>query len=288
MKFTKMQAAGNDYVVIESTGREGDWSRMAMTLCERHYGIGADSLLVLLSSDKADLMMRIIDPDGSEAEACGNGIRCLARYAFEKGIIDRQVKQITVETISGVRTVQLKTENGRLVNIQANMGVPRFEPEAIPVKLNHNAGQELSLHPVISYPLKVDGLTMVLNLVSMGNPHTVYFQQQPVADFPLSTIGPKVEKLNIFTNRTNFEVVRAIDNQQVEARVWERGVGETLACGSGACAIIAAGQMLGYLGKKVEVKVPGGVLHVEWNGEEGVLLSGPAEIVYTGEWPEGA
>jgi diaminopimelate epimerase len=165
------------------------------------------------------------------------------------------------------------------------MGTPRFAPEDIPVRLDHRGYQRVG-QSIISYPVDVNGMALTLNLVSMGNPHAVFFQQQSVAKFPLSEIGPGVENLDIFVNRTNFEVVRVMSSQSVEARVWERGVGETLACGSGACAIIAVGQALGYLEKKVEVQVPGGVLSVEWNGKGEVLLSGPAEIVYTGKWPE--
>jgi diaminopimelate epimerase len=285
MRFTKMQGAGNDYVLVETSDIQRDWSKMAMAVCERHYGIGADSLLLLMPSSKADFRMRIFDTDGSEAEACGNGIRCLARYAFEKGLIDKDADQIKVETIAGIRTLKLGKENGRLSKIQADMGKPLFRPEEIPVSIKNGEKKLVDIKP-ISYKLTVNGKELTLNLISMGNPHAVYFWEHPVADFPLSELGPKIENDEIFPNRVNFEVARVINRQEIEARVWERGVGETLACGSGACAIIVAAQLLGYADNKIDVKLPGGTLGVEWNGRGEVLLSGPAEIVFTGEWPD--
>jgi len=286
MRFTKMQGAGNDYVVIEGGAIHRDWSRLAVAMCERHYGIGADSLLVLLPSDKAEFKMRILDADGSEAEACGNGIRCLARYIFENGMIGSGVEQVLIETISGVRKVRLNKENGKLIDIQANMGEPKFSAADIPVSIKQGEDKIVDIKPILSYQADVGDTELILNLVSMGNPHAVYFQQKPVSDFPLSRLGPKVENLEIFPNRANFEVARVINRSQVEARTWERGVGETLACGSGACAIIAAGRLLDYVDEKIEVTVIGGKLGVEWDGKGEILLRGPAEIVFTGEWPK--
>ncbi|MFC1964177.1 diaminopimelate epimerase [Chloroflexota bacterium] len=286
MKFTKMQGAGNDYVLIETSGNSHDWSKMATIMCDRRYGIGADSLLLLLPSAQADIRMRVFDADGSEAEACGNGIRCLGRYAYEKGIVASEVTQIRVETLAGIRTLCLNKEHDTLKTIRANMGKPMFLPEEIPVSLKDAPGKTVDINTMLSYTVSVASRDLTLNLISMGNPHAVYFQQQPVADFPLSVLGPKVEKLAIFPNRTNFEVVRVLRKNQVEARVWERGVGETMACGSGACAILAAAHTLGLTGKRIDVSLPGGTLSVEWNGSGEVLLSGPAETVFTGEWPD--
>ena len=286
MKFTKMQSAGNDYVIIESGDVNRNWPQLAIAMCDRHYGIGADSLLLMLPSSKADFRMQIFDADGSEAEACGNGTRCLAKYVFEKGIMRANTDQLRVETLSGIRAVQLRKENGRIIDIQANMGEPRFGADDIPVTIKQGNEKVSVNKSMLGYSANVDGKALSLNLVSMGNPHAVYFQPEAVTDFPLSQIGPKVENLEIFPRRTNFEVVRVINREQVEARTWERGVGETLACGSGACAIIAAAQLLGYVDSKIEVKVLGGTLGVEWNGKREILLSGPAEIVFTGEWPD--
>ncbi|MDD5288610.1 MAG: diaminopimelate epimerase [Dehalococcoidales bacterium] len=281
MKFTKMQGAGNDYVVIESNGAVHDWSKLALKALDRHFGIGADSLLLVMPSKKADFQMRIFDTDGSEAEACGNGIRCLTKYVYEMGKVKPETSLITVETLSGVREIKLNIKGNKLVGIQANMGQPRFSAKDIPINSGYRT---TSTGALLNYPVNVDGTDLMLSLVSMGNPHAVFFQDSPVMEFPLDKLGSKIENLPIFPNRVNFEVVRVVNRKLVEARVWERGVGETLACGSGACAILATGQMLGYFDKKIEVKLPGGALCVEWDGIGEVLLSGPAEIVFTGEW----
>jgi len=285
MNFTKMQSAGNDYVLIETGDIHRDWSKKAIAMCDRHYGIGADSLLLLIPSAKAHFKMRIFDSDGSEAEACGNGIRCLAKYAFEKGLIDRDSDQMLIETIFGIREIKLGKTGGKLTEIQAYMGKPQFNADDIPVRLQDEK-RAVYINSMISYPVVVKGADLALNLVSMGNPHAVYFWQHPVADFPLAEIGPKVENMALFPNRTNFMVARVINRQQIGARSWERGVGETLACGSGACAILVAAQKLGYVDSKVDIKLPGGILDVAWNGSGEVLLSGPAEIIFTGEWPD--
>ena len=285
MKFTKMQSAGNDYVLVETGGANHDWSKLALAVCDRHFGIGSDSLLLLMPSHKAQFKMRIFDTDGSEAEACGNGIRSLAKYVFEKRLIDRKSDRISVETIVGVREIKLGKRDGKLIEIKANMGQPVFSAESIPARLPDRENI-VYIKGMVSYPVTVYGKTMNLNLVSMGNPHAVYFTEQPVADFPMGQIGPEVENMHIFPNRTNFMVARVINRNKLEARAWERGVGETLACGSGSCAMVAAAQKLGYVGGEVEVKLPGGVLHVRWDGSGEVELSGPAEIVFSGEWPD--
>ena len=281
-----MQSAGNDYVLVEGSDIHRDWSSLAIAMCDRHFGIGADSLLALLPSDKAEFQMRIFDTDGSEAEACGNGIRSLAKYVYEKGLVSSATNQILVETISGVREIKLYKEDNKLVGIQANMGKPGFRADEIPVVISPAAREVVDIKSMIGYPVNVDGMEMLLYLVSMGNPHAIHFWQHPVSEFPLSRVGPKVENLDIFPNRVNFEVARVISPGQIEARVWERGVGETLACGSGACAITVAAQLRGLVDNKVDVKVTGGLLHVDWDGKGEVLLSGPAEIVFKGQWPE--
>ena len=281
-----MQSGGNDYVVVETNDMDFDWSQAAIAMCDRHFGIGADSLLLLVPSDRADVKMRIFDADGSEAEACGNGIRCLARYAYEKGIVSAAADQMMVETIAGIREVKLQKRGNELIGIQANMGEPRFVAEDIPVALKHDDDSVVDIKSMLGYPVTVGSIDLFLNFVSMGNPHAVYFYEHPVADFPLSRIGPEVEHLGIFPNRVNFEVARVLSRKRIEARVWERGVGETLACGSGACAITVAARLYGYSDNKVAIKLPGGMLGVDWDGVGEVLLSGPTETVFTGEWPD--
>ncbi len=265
---------------------ERDWSRLAVDICDRHYGVGADSLLLLLPSDKADYRMVVFDADGSEAETCGNGLRCLSRYVIEKGKVSTQQEKITVETAAGINRIKPYLENGVITGFGANMGKPRFKAENIPIAPESGAGELVDIKGLLSYSVNVDGYELTLYLVSMGNPHAVFFTKKPVADFPLSRLGPLVEHLPVFPRRTNFEVARIVGDNRLEARVWERGVGETMACGSGACAIAVVSIILEYTEHEVTIKLPGGVLELEWNGDGEVILGGPAEIVFEGKWPD--
>jgi len=283
MNFTKVQGAGNDFVLVEGGKARRDWSQLAIAMCNRHFGIGADGLLVLLPSDKAHFQMRVFDPDGSEAEACGNGLRCMVRYALNRGLVTKKAQEVSVETIAGVRKARLDT-TGSTATIQVGMGEPKFGAKDIPVAIEQ--GRNAASKPIMNYPVIIDGEELKLDFVSMGNPHAVYFWQRPVSDFALSRLGPKVEHLPIFPNRVNFEVARVTSRKQIEARVWERGVGETLACGSGACAIAVLARLHDYTGNKVDIILPGGILTAEWDGAGEVFLSGPAEIIFSGEWPD--
>jgi diaminopimelate epimerase len=284
MKFTKVQGSGNDFVLLEAGEPRRDWSRLAVAMCDRHFGIGADGLLLVLSSNKADFKMRMFDPDGSEAEACGNGLRCLVKYVLEKGLFSKNASQMQVETMAGIRKVKLEGAGGKTAAIEVSMGEPKFTAGDIPLVIEPG-GELVDIKKMLGYPLTIENTNLLLNLVSMGNPHAVYFWQRPVSEFPLSRLGPKVENLPVFPNRVNFEVAHVVSRQKIEARVWERGAGETLACGSGACAIAVAAHLHGHIDNKVDIKLPGGVLGVEWDGAGEVYLSGPAEIVFIGEWP---
>ncbi len=286
MNFTKVQGAGNDFILVEAGKAQHDWSQVAIAICNRHFGVGADGLLLMLPSNNADLQMRVFNSDGSEAEACGNGLRCLAKYALHKGLADSKTQEISVETISGVRKARLHTVGGKVTTIQVGMGEPKFGAEDIPVTIEQGGNIFLPVKPIMNYPVMVDDKELPLSFVSMGNPHAVYFWQHPVSDFPLSQLGPKVEQHRMFPNRANFEVARVVSRKQIEARVWEKGVGETLACGSGACAIAVLAQLHDYIDSKVDIKLQGGILGVEWDGVGEVFLSGPAEIVFSGEWPD--
>lgn len=286
MEFTKMHGAANDFVVVDGRRMTRSWSKLAVAVCDRHLGIGADSLIVLMPSDKADFAMRTFDADGSEAETCGNGIRCLARYVMEKELISPDIETMTIETIATVNRVKLERQGGKVVKIWTNMGKPRFAAAQIPFDPKAGRGEMVDIKSMLNYKTSVVGMELALNLVSMGNPHAVYFIEKQVADFPLSQIGPLVENLPVFPNRVNFEIARVLDNTHIEARVWERGVGETLACGSGACAITVASKLNNYTGSKVDIKLPGGVLNAEWNGEGEVVLGGPAVTVFEGIWPD--
>lgn len=282
MDFTKMHGAANDFVMVDARNIKRNWSKLAIAVCNRHLGIGADSLIILLPSDKADFGMRTFDADGSEAETCGNGIRCLTRYVLEKGFLNPDANEVTIETITAVNRVTLERKDGKVVKFWANMGKPRLSAAEIPVNLKAENGS----NNLISHKVQANGTALTLNLVSMGNPHAVHFLTGPVADFPMSKIGPLVENLHIFPNRMNFEVARVLDKSHIEARVWERGVGETQSCGSGTCAITVASKLLGYTESKVDIKLPGGVLNAEWNGNGEVVIGGPAEIVFEGKWPD--
>jgi diaminopimelate epimerase len=270
MKFTKMQATGNDFVVLEAFQMEEDWTGLARAMCRRRFGIGADGLILVLSSDKADFRMRMFNPDGSEAEACGNGLRCFVRYVIEKGLTGKT--RLKIETLAGAREAQATSDSVRVA-----MGLPEFAPDKIPVRI------ESVTVPVLDYPIKLKAIDMKTSLVSMGNPHAVCFLDEPVADFPLTDIGPQIEHHQVFPNRTNFEIVNAVGKGYLRARVWERGVGETLSCGSGACAIAVAARLRGLGDDTIEVELPGGTLRVDWDGRGEVWLSGPAVVVFDGE-----
>ncbi|TRZ93206.1 MAG: diaminopimelate epimerase [Dehalococcoidia bacterium] len=284
MNFAKLQATGNDFILLDAWNMNWGWSKLAQDICHRHLGIGGDGLILVMASNNADLKMRMLNPDGSEAEACGNGLRCFAKY-----IIDRQIARgpsLTVETLAGVRKVQVFMAQGKVNQVKASMGAPRFRAEDIPVMIGkQKTGRgEVDIIPILDYPLNIVGRELTLSFVSMGNPHAVNFLSQPVVDFSLSEIGPAVEKHPMFPERVNFEVARVVNQGKIEARVWERGAGETLSCGSGACAIAVVARLKGYIDDEVDIMLPGGTLTVDWDGAGEVYLTGPVEEVFTGEW----
>ena len=278
MKFSKLQATGNDFIFIDAD-EEHNWSPLAKAMCHRHLGIGADGLIVLLPSKVADLRMRLYNPDGSEAEACGNGLRCLARYAIDRGLVD--ARELVVETLGGMRKVR---PYGNL--IQVDMGKPKFKADEIPMLIE----EELDI--ILDYPIIVQGKKLLLTCLSMGNPHAVCFLDEPIANFPLAELGPVVENHPLFPDRINFEVANVLSRkpteklEKIEARVWERGVGETLSCGTGACAVAVAARLHDRVAGDVDIILPGGVLTVDWDGVGEVMLRGPAEMVFHGEWPD--
>jgi len=283
MNFTKLQSVGNDFVLVETGDNQRNWSKIAEAICDRHFGVGSDGLLLLLPSDSADFRMRMFNPDGSESEACGNGLRCLVEYVVKMKLADIKAREISVETMAGTRKARIYRAKDKPAKIQVSMGTPKFAAEDIPVVIEDDRGL-VDIKSMLNYPVTVEGRELPLNLVSIGNPHAVYFYQHPLSDFPLLQIGPKVEHLSIFPNRINFEVARVMNRRQIEARVWERGAGETLACGSGACAMAVAAQLHGYIDNKVDIKLAGGILEVEWDGVGEIFISAPAKIVFRGEW----
>ena len=279
MKFTKMEGAGNDYVYIDARAQEQDWPELSRRMSDRHFGVGSDGLILIANSDVADLKMVMFNADGSQGEMCGNGIRCFAKYAIEREIATPSTDGLSVETLAGIRTVRPTYDGERITGAQVAMGAPILEPADVPVSLE----QEMP-PPVLGYSFEMDGYDLPLNFVSMGNPHAVTFMEQPVADFPLHTVGPRVEHHRIFPRRVNFEIVNIDGPGKLTARVWERGSGETLACGTGACAIAVAARLSGHCGDEVDITLPGGTLRIHWDGSGEVMMEGPATEVFSGEW----
>ena len=282
MKFTKMHGAGNDYVYVDARSEDRDWPELSRQMSDRHFGVGGDGLILIKNSDVADLRMSMFNADGSEAEMCGNGIRCFVKYAVDRGIVSDSVASISVETLAGIRQIATITEGDQVTGARVSMGTPILTPKDVPVKLE-SAG-EYGSGPVLGYPFQMEGHDLPLSFVSMGNPHAVTFIDTPVAEFPLLTVGPKVEHHTIFPNRVNFEIVNVNSRDHLTARVWERGSGETLACGTGACGIAVASILGGHTGNTVDITLPGGTLKVDWDGQGEVFLEGPAEEVFSGEW----
>jgi diaminopimelate epimerase len=284
MEFTKLQAAGNDFVLVHSAAKQSDWSDLARQMCDRHFGIGADGLIVVESPGPGSFSMQIYNADGSEAEICGNGLRCFAKFVLDSNLA--QGNSVTVHTLAGNKTIEVDRRDGCVNHARVNMGRPEFAPENIPVVFptNDNTSCRCGTHGLIDCVLAIDDTDITATIVSMGNPHAVAFTQDSVGNFTLLRIGSQVENNHIFPKRTNFEIAQVLNGSEIEARVWERGVGETLACGSGACAVAVVAQKKGYVGNKVYIKLPGGILTVDWDGRGDVCLSGPVEVVFTGKW----
>ena len=285
MEFTKMHGAGNDYVYIDArTMPERDWPGLSRAISDRHFGVGGDGLILVMNSDVADLQMRMFNADGSEGEMCGNGIRCFAKYAIERGIVSASAQQVTVDTLAGVRTVVPHYHGTAVASARVSMGAPLLAPTDIPVDLDPAISSREG--PILNYAVHPGDFRLFFTFVSMGNPHAVTFIDQPIEEFPLHNIGPLVERHPIFPRRVNFEIVNLREDGNLDARVWERGSGETMACGTGACAIGVASRLLGHTGERVAVNLPGGTLNIEWDGEGEVYLEGPAAEVFSGVWTE--
>ena len=280
MQFTKMHGAGNDYIYIDATDSvEKNWSSISIAMSDRHVGIGSDGLILAMLSEKSDIKMTMFNADGSEGQMCGNGIRCLVAFAMERGIIPKKQTQVEVETLSGTRSVHPILENGIFTKAKVGMGKPILSANEIPVNIEN-------LNQVMDHPLEIEDYNFSINCVSIGNPHAVAFVDTPVSQIPLDIIGPIVENHPMFPNRINFEIVNLINRNQLEARVWERGSGETMACGSGACAISVISHLKGFSDNRVSISLPGGNLNVEWDGMNEIILEGPVVKVFDGEWPE--
>jgi diaminopimelate epimerase len=274
-----MQGTGNDFLLVEMEDGGRDWGALALAMCDRHYGVGADGLMLVLPSQDADVRMRLFNADGSEAEVSGNGVRCLVKYAVERGLVRPRDGRLRVEAASGVLAAEVFGDERRVERVRLSMGAPRFAPQEVPVETEMEP-------PIVDMPLEVNGRTLAVTCVSMGNPHAVLFLDGPVEEYPLEDVGPKVEHHQAFPARVNFGVARVHGRDRMELRVWERGVGETLACGSGSSAAMVAARLKGLVGDTVDIRQPGGPLTVAWDGRGEVYLSGGAEFVFEGEWPD--
>ena len=270
MEFTKMHGIGNDFIILDGFCQApGDLDELARRLCPRRFGVGADGLILALPSDVADARMRVINADGGEPEMCGNGIRCLGKYLWDAGIVRR--RPMTIETLAGVLTLDLETDAAGLARtITVDMGAPRLDPAEIPVDAPENA---------VTVPL--DGRETRFFCVSMGNPHAVTFDLYPEDD-SFYRLGARMERHPLFPRRANIEFCRINAEGGIDVRVWERGDGETLACGTGACAALTAAASLGLTGRFARVRLPGGCLDIRWAEDGHIFMTGPAETVYRG------
>jgi diaminopimelate epimerase len=276
MRFTKMQGLGNDYVYVLPT-EERDWGAIARAVSDRHFGIGSDGLILALPSQVADLRMRMFNADGSEAEMCGNGIRCVVKLAVEEGLVPGNPDVVTVETLAGIKTLTLQREGGVITGARVDMGPPNFDPASLPATVEGPG-------PIIDLPVTVDGVDLKLTLVSVGNPHAIHYVEDDPDSFPLERIGPLVEHHPLFPRRVNFQVVQVLNREHVKHRVWERGSGITIASGTSASAVAAASRLRGFTGDRIVDSLPGGDLVLEWDGAGSIFMTGPAVRVFDGEW----
>jgi len=275
MKFTKMQGCGNDYVYIDCTKTQvlGDVADLAVKISDRHFGVGSDGLILIKPSENADFFIDMYNSDGSRGKMCGNGIRCVGKFVYDKGLTDKT--ELKIETLSGIKNLKLSVENGKVDLVTVDMGSPDLKPENIPVITDKNV--------MINEPIIVGDKEYNVTCISMGNPHAVVFVDD-TDNFPIETVGPLFEKHKIFPDRVNTEFVQVIDRNHIKMRVWERGSGETLACGTGACASVVASVINGLTDNEVKVSLLGGDLHIKYDKDKNmVYMTGPAVTVFEGE-----
>ncbi len=277
MKFTKMHGIGNDYVFVEAFTQRPpvDPQRLAVAISDRHLGVGSDGLILIEPSELADARMRMFNADGSEGEMCGNGVRCVAKLLHDHGLARKD--RLTIETGRGRLVLDLEVESGLVRHVRVDMGAPILQAAQIPTLLSGD--------PPIDAPIELEGQTLAVTAVSMGNPHAVIYVQD-VHHFPLELLGPALEHHPKFPRRVNVHVVDVMSPREVRMRTWERGSGITLACGTGACAVCVAGVLTGRTGRHILAHLPGGDLVLEWpDRHSSVLMTGPAIEVFQGEWP---
>ena len=273
VKFTKMQGAGNDYVYVDCTEDQlSDPGRVAKIVSDRHYGIGSDGLILIKKCDGADFFMEMYNADGTMGGTCGNGLRCVGKYVYENGLTDKT--EISIKTPVSLSHLSLNIKDGKVETVSVNMGRPEFSPELIPVR---HSGEN-----AFDVEINIDGKSYDAVCLSMGNPHCVVFMKD-IDSLDIEKIGPMFENNEIFPERTNTEFIEPISDSRLKMRVWERGAGETLACGTGACAALVAGAISGVCGKEADVILRGGTLHIKWDNDGYVHMTGDAVTVFTGE-----
>ena len=298
MRFTKMHGLGNDYLYMcPEQGNNSNWAEISRRLSDRHFGVGADGIILALPSGIADLKMRIFNSDGSEAEMCGNGIRCFTKFALERHIVPWPKNELTIETLAGIRTVEPLT-SGTVERVRVGMGKPILEPKKIPVDPQHRLAlvgrrEQVAQWPttsstayfepegeiVLDWPVAIPGNNFYITGVSMGNPHAVAFLDSSIDEINLHEIGPQVEHHPLFPNRVNFEVVNIIDRKHLRARVWERGAGATLACGTAACAAAVSGAILKLSERCVDIEFSEGLLNINWKTDNNIYMNGKVSSV---------
>lgn len=283
MKFTKMHGCGNDYVYVDCTKEViPDIAETAVRVSDRHFGIGSDGLILIKSSEVADFEMDMYNADGSRGKMCGNGIRCVAKYVYDHGLTNKT--EITVDTQAGIKTLQLTVCDGKVSKVRVDMGEPVLIPQEIPVKASVLGLADDRREAIVAQPFTVANSSYDITCVSMGNPHCITFIDEDVRSFPLEAIGALFEKHELFPEGVNTEFVNIIDKEHLRMRVWERGSGETLACGTGACAVAVASYLNGFTGRKVDVELMGGHLEIVYDAATNhVFMTGPATEVFSGE-----
>ena len=284
IKFTKMEGLGNDYVYVDCTKQNlENASNLAKIISDRHFGVGSDGLILIKSSKKADFRMQMFNSDGTEAEMCGNGIRCVGKYVYDKGLTDKTT--LKIETLAGIKVLNLNVEDGKVKTVKVDMGEPILDYKLIPAKDGkvYKSRDGIKFYKV---NINIEGDLKELTCVSMGNPHGIDFANN-IEKLKIEKFGPIIEVDEHFPNKVNAEFIEILDKHNIKMRVWERGAGETLACGTGACASVVASFLNGYTERNVIVELLGGKLEIEWNKEDNhVYMTGPAETVFEGEFDE--
>lgn len=274
VKFTKMQAFGNDYIYVDAIHQEIiETGELSKRISDRHFGVGADGLVLICPSEKCDFRMRIFNPDGTEAEMCGNALRSTAKFVYFHGLTDKT--EFEIETLGGIKQIQLFVEDGEVVNIHAKIGKPEFKAELVPVTTDKET--------FLNEKIEVLGREFRASSLSWGNPHTVLFIDD-VDNFDVHGYGPVIEYHSLFPRRTNVTFAQIVDETHIKIREWERGTGETLGCGTGCCSAVVFANILGMGARVVDVEQPGGVLHVEWDEEDVIHMTGPSHVVFQGEY----